>query len=260
MSVADRIRTNIADVFTFGPSVVLRHLGRLREDRMATVPLPEVGRVHVRAGESDIAGVRQVFQEREYALEWPPELGRRVREHYRAILARGRKPIIADIGANIGAASLWFGKEYPEATIVAVEPDPGNLAVLRRNVGHRPNHVVLEAAIGAEPGFVQLTNPDMSWAVQTTRADSGVPVVTVDECFSRSGGDEPFIVKIDIEGFESDLFASNLGWLERAYIVFIEPHDWMLPGKQSSRNFQRAMAEHPFELFIHGENLLYTRI
>jgi hypothetical protein len=40
----------------------------------------------------------------------------------------------------------------------------------------------------------------------------------------------------------------------------IEPHDWMLPGQMTSRAFQQAMAAHPFEMFIRGENILYVRV
>jgi hypothetical protein len=82
----------------------------------------------------------------------------------------------------------------------------------------------------------------------------------VEDAFAASGGDTPFIVKIDIEGFEKDLFASNTAWIERCYAVIIEPHDWMLPGEMSSRTFQQAMAQHPFELYMRGENIIYARV
>jgi hypothetical protein len=69
-----------------------------------------------------------------------------------------------------------------------------------------------------------------------------------------------FIVKIDIEGFEADLFSANLDWLDLADVVIIEPHDWMLPGQGSSRTLQVAMAARPFEVLLSGENLIYVRI
>jgi hypothetical protein len=87
-----------------------------------------------------------------------------------------------------------------------------------------------------------------------------VPVVTIDDAFASSRGDTPLIVKIDIEGFENDLFAANTDWIQRTYAVFIEPHDWMLPGELSSRTFQQAMSRAPFELCIRGENLLYVQV
>jgi hypothetical protein len=69
-----------------------------------------------------------------------------------------------------------------------------------------------------------------------------------------------FCVKIDIEGFESDVFASNTEWLDDVTVVLVEPHDWMLPGQGSSRTMQVAMAARPFEMLISGENLIYVRL
>lgn len=260
MSLISRINNNLSDMRAFGPSVAFRHFARLRSDRVATISAPGVGPVFIRTGESDIAAMRQVFVDRDYDISWPTQLAMRLKQRYDAIVADGGTPIIVDAGANIGAASLWFGHAYPRAAVVSVEPDPGNAAILRRNVAHRPNHVVMEAAIGAEHGFVSLVNEGLGWAVQTRRAETGLPVVTVDDAFAASNGDTPFIVKVDIEGFERDLFASNTAWLARCYAVIIEPHDWMLPGEMSSRTFQQAMAQHPFEMFMRGENIIYARV
>ena len=172
----------------------------------------------------------------------------------------GRKPVIVDAGANIGAAALWFRKTYPDAAIVAVEPEPGNLEVLKRNLANRQNMIAVAAAIGSEPGFVEVKNESLSWAARTTRAKNGVPVITMAEAFASVKDGVPYIAKIDIEGFESDLFSANVEWLNEVYMVIIEPHDWMLPGMKSSRSFQSAISRHEFEIFISGENLIYVRV
>ncbi|WP_342353833.1 hypothetical protein [Methylobacterium dankookense] len=49
------------------------------------------------------------------------------------------------------------------------------------------------------------------------------------------------LVKIDIEGFESELFASNTEWVDKAFAIIIEIHDDRLPGQHSSRAMQRAL-------------------
>jgi len=77
----------------------------------------------------------------------------RVTTRYAEIMSSGRKPVIVDAGANIGAASLWFRKTYPRAAIVAVEPDPKNLRVLRLNVERRQEIIVVPAAIGSREGL-----------------------------------------------------------------------------------------------------------
>ena len=68
-----------------------------------------------------------------------------------------------------------------------------------------------------------------------------------------------FLVKIDIEGFEADLFGSNTDWIDQAKVVFLEPHDWMLPGQRTSRSFQDRMARADFDIAIATTNLLYVR-
>ena len=259
MSIRDRIALNLSDVRQFGPGVLLRHAAKLRSDPRIAVRSNGIGRIMLRAGDSDISALRQALVDREYSFEWPDSLKERMDARYREILAAGAKPIIVDAGANIGAASLYFLTRFPEAHVVAVEPDPGNAAVLKENLGGRPNAVVLEAAIGAERGHVALQSPGSSWAVRTERSDSGVPMVTVEDAYEASAGDTPFIVKVDIEGFEEDLFAANTGWIEKAFAVFIEPHDWMIPERHTSSSFQQAMARLPFKIYIRGENLLYVR-
>src|SRR5262245_60750327 len=230
MSLLDRLRTNIEDITTFGPQFLLRHLPRVTGAGMAPVHIPGVGIIYLRAGESDVAGVRQIFGSREYDIGAPVQAaGLRINARYRAILEAGRKPVIVDAGANIGAAALWFGKKYPDAAVVAVEPDPGNVRVLKCNLTGRHDMIVLAAAIGARSGFVEVKKEkdSLSWVSRTTRAESGVPVVTMTDAVAKVANGVPFIVKIDIEGFESDLFSTNVGWLDDVYPqLFVGAGDW----------------------------------
>jgi FkbM family methyltransferase len=245
----------------FGRRFWLRNLGSVPRDGLRPVRLPNMEPIYIRPGESDLDVLHQIYFAKFYQIR-VPEVRERIDRRYREILAAGKVPIIVDAGANIGISSIWFARQYGDARVVAVEPDAGNLALLRRNVAPYPNVAVLDAAIGATRGFAALSNSGerLAWTVQTSRAEDGVKIVTVDDAFAASGGDEPFIVKIDIEGFERDLFASNLDWLDRAYVVFVEPHDWMFPGERSSGPVQQAMAQRSFEMFIAGDTLAFVRI
>jgi FkbM family methyltransferase len=258
MNLLRRVGLNAADVVSFGPQFLLRHLPRLTGSATASVAIPGIGRIHLRAGESDVAAVRQVFQKQEYDIASIVPIGNRIRHRYEEILKSNAVPVIVDAGANIGAASLWFLNKYPQAAVVAVEPEPGNLSILRKNADNQSRLFVLAAAIGSTEGFVSVKNEGLSWGAQTSRAKHGVPIVTMADAFRTAQGC-PFIAKIDIEGFESDLFSHNLDWLNDVFVVYIEPHDWMLPGKHTSRSFQRAMGQKNFEIFIAGENLVFVR-
>jgi FkbM family methyltransferase len=254
----ESLARNVQDVRHFGPGVLLRHDPWHSNDRKIGIHADGVGTVVIRGGDSDVLTLRQVFVERQYDFERPRWLRKRILARYREIIDAGGKPIIVDAGANIGAASLWFWSKFPEACIVAVEPDPENAAILRENLADRSTMVVMEAAIGAERGHVAVQRGEFSWAVRTERSSSGIPMVTIEDAFTASGGDTPFIVKIDIEGFEEELFAKNLEWIDKCCAIFVEPHDWMLARRHSSRTFQQAMAHHAFKVCIRGENLLYV--
>ena len=106
---------------------------------------------------------------------------------------------------------------------------------------------------------MKLVANEKSWAVQTELADKGCPIVTIEQAVDMIPNGVPLIAKIDIEGFEKDLFAENLEWIGRMFAIFVEPHDWLFPGQQSSRNFQRALGTGDFEIFLKGENIIYVR-
>lgn len=260
MSLLTRVRENLGDVRQVGPGFLWRHVAKMRRLEYSTVPIPDIGQVHIRPHSSDAATLRQVFVEQQYELGAGSPVLERARRRYHEILAAGKVPVVIDAGANIGAASLWFKLAWPDATVVAVEPERGNATVLRKNLDGRTGFAILEAAIGASHGAVSIENDETGWGARTLRSDVGIPMVTMQDAVAAVPGGELFIAKIDIEGFEQDLFSDNTGWLAQAYIVVVEPHDWMFPGRHTSRAFQRAMAEHEFELFISGENLIYVRV
>lgn len=253
MNIFRQITALALDLKKCGPSFAYAGVtSKLRAQ--ARVRLPGGGQATVRGRDSDFGTLRQVFRDQEYAILSDTHR-RRVRERYQAILAEGRTPVIIDAGANIGSAALWFKQQYPRASVVAIEPDPSNSAILRQNAVD--GIIALQAAIGSEPGHVSVVPNDRSWAIRTERADDGCPVVTVQQAAERVPNGSLFIVKVDIEGFESDLFRSNLAWLDEPAAVYLEPHDWMTPG--TSKSFQAAFGERDFDLIMRGENLIYVR-
>lgn len=255
-----QVVNNFRDARSLGLGFVARHLkGRAGGAHRFT--LKQVGPVLIRRGGSDAQVIRQIFRDREYDLARVGPAYARLDACYRAILARGRKPLIVDAGANIGAASLWFHRTFPEAIILAVEPDPENCAVLAENVKAFPAIRPVRAALGGQPGKVSISGEGESWALQTRRDEAGeVDIVTIGQLLDEAGGDtEPFFVKIDIEGFEADVFDGACDWIDRIAGLIVEPHDWMLPAQRSSRSFQREMGRRDFQIFISGENLIYIR-
>lgn len=257
MSLANTIIAVTSDLLKGGPSFFVSGLCvAVSAKSEMTLKLKGVGKITVRPKNSDFSTFRQVFRDGDYQYG-RGAIAERISAAYDAILAAGNVPVIVDAGANVGAATRWFAKKFDKALTIAIEPEPENARILRRNIEGIPQANLIEAAIGGESGFVSLKG--MGWGAQTFREESGLPIVTVADVVASVPNGQLFIAKIDIEGFESDLFAGNTAWIDDAFVVYIEPHDWMLPGKRTSRNFQRELAKRDFELLIQGENLIYVR-
>ena len=62
------------------------------------------------------------------------------------------------------------------------------------------------------------------------------------------------LIKIDIEGHEKELFEKNIEWVSEFNFLIIELHDWLIPNKNISSNFQKALSLFDNETFIFGEN------
>lgn len=62
-------------------------------------------------------------------------------------------PVIFDIGANVGAFSVWALQRWPGARITGWEPHPENVTLYRANLGQHAH--VVEAAVFAD-GTLQL--------------------------------------------------------------------------------------------------------
>lgn len=259
MGIVSSVGVGIRDVRScglgFAGAGVRARFGQLPE---VPVRLPSGDIIFARARSSDFSVLRQAFVHGDYCLH--TSVQQRVGDRYAEIVAAGSVPVIVDAGANIGAASIWFKTAYPEAAVVAIEPESANAAMCRKNVASKSNMWVLEAAVGGAPGFVSVIEADEAWAVQTERSRQGLRIVTVGDAVSEVANGTLFIVKIDIEGFESDLFAANTDWIDDAYVVYIEPHDWMIPGGKTSRGFQREFGHRDFDMLLSGENVVYIRI
>jgi FkbM family methyltransferase len=250
----------VRDTYTFGPSILLRAL-QPRDAIGAVMVKTRLGPLHIRPADTDMEAIREVFVKKDYSIAHFPQAGR-VAQAYADLLARGTTPIIIDAGANVGAASMWFARLYPAAKIFAIEPDPRNAALCRKNCAPYPNITVIEAAIGATAGLVSVAGADnQSWGVRTQRSETAnVPVMTVDHIVAKAAGPAHiFMIKIDIEGFEQDLFATNTDWLDMPIVMMIELHDWMLPGEYSSSSVLKAVARQKFELINLHSNLVFIR-
>jgi len=220
--------------------------------------------VHLRETIGDHSIFWQCLVMRQYDFSSFPQ-AERLQRQYLNILSEGRVPVIIDAGGNIGLAAFWFARVFPQACIVSVEPDAANFAILRRNLEVFGNRVVpVHGAATEMPRLVRIINPEAgSSGFQVGPADTSgegtVQGFTIDALARQIEKGELFIVKIDIEGSQRELFSANTGWIDEAQLIMIEIDDWQFPWQATCVNFFRAMSGRRYDYLLGGENMFCFR-
>lgn len=147
-------------------------------------------------------------------------------------------PLIIDLGAHIGLATLYFKHLYPAAKVVAVEPLPANLKFLHQNIAnnHLDNVTVIPKAITTQDGevefFFDASGQEWwstagftkgSWTKTQTSESVMVEATTLKDILAPHF--EVDILKVDIEGAEFTAFATTPAtMLRRVKHCFVEYH------------------------------------
>ncbi|GAB5514299.1 MAG: hypothetical protein Rhob2KO_20240 [Rhodopirellula baltica] len=203
--------------------------------------------VAIRIGTSDEYVFEQIFLDLEYQINVPtPEK-------------------LLDAGANIGLASVWFANQFPEADILAIEPDPANFRVLEENAAAYRRIRCLQVGLWHRNALLERIPEDAQpWAYryqETPKSDDqnsfAIESVGLDEVVNRFFNGTIDLLKMDIEGAEKEILAVGGQWADRVQTAIIECHDRWVPGCEN------AMAQRfPTDLFDarqNGENTVFVR-
>jgi FkbM family methyltransferase len=213
--------------------------------------------IWLRPDSSDIDTFLQVFADGQYDFARFPQHAQ-LMAAYRAALSRGETPLIVDCGANIGLSAVWFAHAFPDAEIVAIEPAPDNVALMRRNLSAYPNTTIVAGGVWDKPAALSIRDRNvMPWAYQVAESAPGADDVRSFTIPDIAAGRPILIVKIDVEGSEDALFRSNTDWLGNTSLLIIELHDEKLPGQNTSRTFFRRIAREDFEFAMNVENAFF---
>lgn len=149
-------------------------------------------------------------------------------------------PRIIDAGANIGLATIFFKSIYPNAKIVAFEPDPRTFALLKQNVCENALESVtlVNAALGDEEGTVEffvrndVVAGDIGASTQkrlryefhgpSEIKKIAVPSVRLSQHLHRNRPVD--LLKLDIEGSEGSVFRDIAPYLAGIGAIAMEYH------------------------------------
>ncbi len=207
-------------------------------------------------GSSDLSVFEQIFIVQEYSC-----------------LRDLREPLrVLDLGANVGFTAAYFLSIFPQASLIAVEPDESNLAMCRANLSpYGERALVLPGAAWSRRATLRLIKGSFGdgreWATQVgasigesihplikeRRASSEVEVQVqgwdVGSLIDINGGGIVDLVKIDIERSEIKVFGeSAASWLPRVRNICIELH-----GRDCEEVFFAALQDFDYELERSGE-------
>jgi FkbM family methyltransferase len=192
----------------------------------ATYRLRESGvAVAIRHHTGDVMVLDEIFSQAEYE---PPQ---------GVVLANVASAV--DLGANIGLFGAWLLGRFPEARIVAYEPDPGNAAVHRLAIeanGLGDQWRLVEAFAGASTG----TTGFVAGLHAVSHEGEGIPVPVVDVLPELAYVD---LVKIDIEGAEWPILADSRFREIRAGVVVLEYHAKGSRGTHAAEAAERALVD-----------------
>lgn len=222
-------------------------------------------RLGLRPGTSDFPTFFKVFLQEGYRLSHLAQWKGIQAEYDRLVVAK-KVPLILDCGANIGLSALYFRTLFPEAALVAVEPETGNFELAGRNLQDE-RVLLLKGAVADRDGWVRIQDPKLGTdAFRVRKASQRSPgaikaysIPRLLQIGRKFGPTVPFLIKIDIEGFERELFASNTGWVASFKVLAIELHDRCFPGTANSSNFLKVIAKADRDLVQLGENMLSIR-
>lgn len=223
--------------------------------RRVQVVAPDSGvPLTVRLGTSDVMVFNDIYRRQAYAWNF------------------GSSPkVIVDAGAYTGLSTAFFATRYPDALVIAIEPDEDNFELLVMNTRRCKNVHRVHAALWAESGSVSLIDPgEGAWSLRLLESDdssatvksnpasssASVRAVTIADIMREYDLKKIDLLKVDVEGSEKEIFANADSWIDSVDAVCLELHDRFKAG--CSRAFFKAVDDFPVELW-HGEDVLVIR-
>lgn len=139
--------------------------------------------------------------------------------------------IIIDCGANIGLATIYFKIHFPQAKIVAFEPDPNIFKALKQNASAfgDDNIFCRNEAVANQDATLNfwLEGGHSGMITNDTDGKKTAPVKAIRLKSFLSGFENITFLKIDIEGEEINVIPDIAEELKKVDYLFLEYHSFI---------------------------------
>lgn len=176
-------------------------------------------------------------------------------------LRRCEKPVIFDVGANIGQSSLTFKDTFPASIIHSFEPSPSTYQKLVENCKDVESIKTWNNGVGSQEATLDFFENELSvtssflapstssWGKVT--GTTQVPVITLDSFAEKNSIDFINLLKSDTQGYDFEVFkgSSQLMKENRIGLIYSEfIFSDLYKGLPKFHDIYRYLSENDFEL------------
>ena len=176
---------------------------------------------------------------------------------------------IVDAGSNIGLVAVLMAARFPEAHILCVEPEPGNLTRLRMHL--RLNKLKRRCAVfpcalwGSEAEDLEFDHQfrdGKDWSTRVIPGRGNIRGITLPMLMEQNGWEQIDLLKIDIEGSEKWLLEDPsvaASFLPETRFIVVEVH----PETTELARVEQTLRQFHFQIrrdkeLIYGRNTRIT--
>lgn len=180
-----------------------------------------------------------------------------------ALVKQNLRPrTVIDVGANVGQFAIAVARLMEGAHVHSYEPHPGCFEKLKRNVAGLPNVTVMQRALGNKEGELMLrinSHSHSSSLLPLAAAHreafpfaeecetASVKVSTLDLEFADRKIESPALLKLDVQGYESNVLLGGAETLKRIdYVILETSFKPLYEGEMVFREILSLMETHGF--------------
>jgi FkbM family methyltransferase len=198
-------------------------------------------KIHYRNAPEILHSLKEIFVEEIYNIKFDTDT-----------------PYILDCGANIGLATIYLKKQYPNAEIIAFEPDPDNFSILQKNIEETSwkNIELRNEAIWKEASTLNFKN-DGTLGSKIDNSSKGsndiqVKAIRLKNLLNRKID----FLKMDIEGAEYEVLKDCTDSLHNIQNMFVEFHGYFNKTEQLTEILE-IIEKNGFSFYIKEATSVY---